>query len=106
MNNKENCNCNCSHQKHNSLNIFLLGVIVGAAIIFLFATKKGKKILKLISEEGLDNLTNLIKEDELDELLNEEENSSKEVPEEPVLKTDGEVKEVSPKKRRFFKKAK
>jgi gas vesicle protein len=104
MNNRENYN---QHQGSGFFNGFLLGIVVGAAIVFLVATKKGKKILKLISEEGLDSLENLIKEDELDELMNEENSIEKNgVPEEPILETNGENKETVAKKRRFFKRAK
>jgi len=62
-------NNNSRHHESKFFNGFLLGLIVGGAIVFLLATKKGKRILKLISEEGLDNLTNILenyeeKEDE------------------------------------------
>ena len=33
---------------------FLWGAIIGGGLVFLLATKKGKKILKMISEEGLE----------------------------------------------------
>lgn len=76
-------------------NGFLLGLIVGAAVVFLLATKKGKKILKLISEEGFDNLANIV-----EEYVNEDG--------EPVETVDGELKQeadvVKPKKR-FFRRA-
>ncbi|OGH04577.1 MAG: hypothetical protein A2W22_04915 [Candidatus Levybacteria bacterium RBG_16_35_11] len=98
-----------NHRPHHSG--FWLGVIVGAAIVFLFATKKGKKILKLISEEGAERLSRMVENQELEEeedsLINDEE----QIPEEPIIKTNGEVSSadeqgVRSKKRRFFKRSK
>jgi len=34
-------------------NGFILGLIVGAALVFFLFTEKGKKLLKMISEEGI-----------------------------------------------------
>jgi hypothetical protein len=42
--------------KKPSSNAFILGMIVGGAIVFLLGTKKGRKILKELSEKGLDAL--------------------------------------------------
>ena len=59
-------------------NGFLLGLLVGAALVFLFGTKKGKKLLKAISEEGAENISNILekadksanlKDEELDEIV-------------------------------------
>lgn len=88
MNNQDN------HNPHHTG--FWLGVIVGAAIVFLIATKKGKRILKLISEEGMEKLTRMVEDREI-----EEEDTAFE---EPLIKTNGE--ELSPKKKRFFKRSK
>ena len=41
---------------------FILGLIVGAAVVFLFGTKKGKKLLKTITEEGVGSFSDLIEE--------------------------------------------
>ncbi len=38
---------------------FLIGVLIGAAIVFLFGTKKGKKLLDIVSEEGLEGILDL-----------------------------------------------
>lgn len=38
---------------------FLIGALVGGAVVFLFATKKGNKVLKAISENGIDGLTDI-----------------------------------------------
>src|SRR5258708_1533162 len=45
---------------------FVLGIVVGAALVFLFATKKGKRLLKLLSEEGLEGVSGI------EELITEE----------------------------------
>jgi gas vesicle protein len=58
---------------------FIIGALVGAAIVFFLGTKKGKKLLRIISEEGMDNLNNLIEKADkatgLDEVYEEEEPS-------------------------------
>lgn len=38
---------------------FLLGLVIGASLALLFATKRGRRILKALSEGGLDKLDNL-----------------------------------------------
>jgi hypothetical protein len=84
---------------------FILGAMVGAAIIFLLATEKGKKVLKVITDEGLKNLSDLIEESELeeDEVLEEVE-PVEEVVEEPK---DLEKEENPQKtKKRFFRRIK
>lgn len=43
---------------------FLLGLLVGAAVVFLLATKKGKRILEVISKEGIDNISDFLSEAE------------------------------------------
>jgi hypothetical protein len=90
-----------SRQGNNSFNTFLLGIIVGAAIVFLLGTEKGKKILKVISEKGLDNISNLLEEADkstnLDEVLEEENEVS---PKTELAKEDAGEK---PRVRRFFR---
>mgnify|MGYP001588353409 CR=1 FL=1 len=51
---------------------FLLGLLVGAAVVFLLGTKKGKRLLKAISEEGIDNISNILDEASKTEDLDEE----------------------------------
>lgn len=68
---------------------FLLGLLIGAAVVFLLATKKGKKFLKVISEEGIDNISNIL----------EEANNSQDPHDEAVEKTE----EVAPKREIAFK---
>lgn len=69
-----------SNRSNNSFGIFLFGALVGAAVVFLLATKKGKRILKIISEKGLDNLSDLLEKAEktvdLDEIIEEENEPS------------------------------
>ena len=54
---------------------FLIGALVGAAVVFFLGTKKGKRILKVISEKGLDNVTNILekvdKSTDLEEIFEE-----------------------------------
>jgi gas vesicle protein len=87
---------------NNFLGGFLLGVLVGAVIVFLLATKKGKKILKAISDDGLDNISGILekvnKTTGLDEMYDEEEP----VPQRRIIAVK-EVVEERPKTRRFFK---
>jgi gas vesicle protein len=67
----------------NFLSGFLIGALVGAAVVFFLGTKKGKRILKIISEKGLDNVSNILdkveKTADLEEVF-EEEPSLTEVP--------------------------
>lgn len=93
------------HKGGHFSNGFLLGAIVGAAVVFLTATDKGKKVLKIITDEGLKSLSDLIEESDFgdDEVLEEVE------PVEEVVEEskDLEGKEVPQKpKRRFFRKVK
>lgn len=50
---------NTSQQSGGFMNGFLLGIIVGGAVIFLFVTKKGRKLLKVLTEEGFDGISQL-----------------------------------------------
>lgn len=57
---------NNNHSHGGNFNTFLWGLILGAGVVFLFGTKKGKQILKTISAEGLE-FKELFKEEEGDE---------------------------------------
>jgi hypothetical protein len=61
------------HTTGSFFNGFLIGLIVGAGLVYLLTTKKGKKILKSLSEDGLDKITNL------DELMKRFEKVTEEV---------------------------
>lgn len=52
---------------------FLLGAIIGGAVVFFLGTEKGKKLLKTITDEGLENISDLkdFVEDGLEEKVNE-----------------------------------
>lgn len=94
---------------------FLLGLLVGAAMVFFLGTKKGKQILKSISEEGWEGFS------ELEELLTDEDAEFEEATPTKTKKTDEVYEEVhvsnghagstvhhrsrlTPKPRRFFRK--
>jgi hypothetical protein len=87
---------------NNSSGGFLLGVLVGAAIVFLLGTEKGKRILKIISEKGVNNISNMLEEAGrsagLDEIAEEESEVSLE--ENLTTKENAEDK---PKVKRFFR---
>lgn len=58
-----------NHHGPGFMNGFFLGIIVGAAIVFLIGTKKGKKILKMLTESGIEGVS------DLEEMLSENEES-------------------------------
>ena len=57
---------NNEHKGGGFLAGFFWGVVIGAALVFLLGTKKGKRLLKVISEEGLE-LSELFGADEVEE---------------------------------------
>ena len=84
------------------LNGFLLGVLIGAGIVFVLNTRKGKKLLKLISEDGLDNLLERLRS-EGESLL--QDDFEGDIPETPTEVKSG-LNEVERKPiivRRFFR---
>ncbi len=102
MDNNNN-NSTTSGQQGNFFSGFLLGALVGAAVVFLLGTKKGKKLLKAISEEGIDNISNILEEasktEDLDQAVEEEK-------EEILPKREFAIRERPidrPKVRRFFR---
>lgn len=48
-----------NHNSNGFGNGFLLGCIVGAAVVFVLFTKKGKKLLKALTEEGIEGISGL-----------------------------------------------
>lgn len=86
---------------NNFFSGFLLGVLVGAGLVFLLGTKKGKKLLKVISEKGLDNVSNILKDEGVamdpDETYEDDE---KNPPKKEVTVSDTKEK---PRVRRFFR---
>lgn len=89
---------------NNFFSGFLLGALVGAAIVFLLGTKKGKKILKAISEEGSENITNLLNKIDKSVDLQEEvfEEDDDVILSENTSAEENVVKE-KPKVKRFFR---
>lgn len=67
------------------INGLVLGVIIGAGLVFLFCTKRGKQVLKAITENGVESFSDLT-----DILQNTEFEDEEEFPQ------DGEV--ITPKK--------
>ena len=99
---------NNPHHDNKFFNGFLIGLVLGAAIVFLFATKRGKKILKLISEEGFESITNVLEEIEEEEMVDQDfvedvPKSEQSVNKETRSQNDDELK---PKKKRFFRRIK
>ena len=101
-----------SGQEGKFFNGFLLGLVVGALVVFFLGTKKGKKIWKAITEKGIDNFSNLLDEAEknvdLDEVVEKvSETKPGRQKEEFLQKREFAVKErfieERPKVRRFFR---
>lgn len=108
-----------SGRGNNFFSGFLLGALIGAAAVFLFGTKKGKRILKAISEEGSGNISRIVSklEKSVDlegESLDDEPSFAEASTFAPasVDKSAGKgtdkikeeiIKEEKPKVRRFFK---
>lgn len=111
-----------SGQGNSFFSGFLLGFLIGAFVVFLLGTKKGKKLLKAISEGGQDNISNILDEAnksvDLDEVVEDEPSLAKastdaeamvdksEQRKEFVRKREFAIKEQTiekPKVRRFFR---
>lgn len=75
---------------------FFLGVIVGGLIVYLFATKRGRKILKELSENGFDLIESFEEDNAVNEYISEDKGDNH------AYSTDesGNGKSL---KRRFFK---
>ncbi len=84
---------------NNFFSVFLLGVLVGAAVVFLLGTKKGKRLLKAISEEGAENISNIL--EKVDKSVNLDEVS--ETSEELNSQEEISIEKTKPKARRFFR---
>lgn len=90
-------------EKKNSSH-FLLGLVVGGALVYLLSQEKGRKILKQVSEEGFSALEQYLQE-EVIEKAEAPHNVQNEVPVE-----EGVVEEPQPQpqhhsrsRRRFFR---
>jgi len=96
-----------NNSNNNFFSGFLLGVLVGAAAVFLLGTQKGKKLLKTISEEGAGNISELLNRvdngESLDEIAAEEEDSFSAPIREFGVESRTPPEKVKPKIRRFFR---
>ncbi len=94
-------NKNNNNSGSNFFSGFLLGVVVGAAVVFLLGTKKGKRLLKAISEEGLDNISNILEEADGTTGLKTNKEDEKITPKRKIIVR--ETAEEKPRVRRFFR---
>lgn len=91
-------------------NGFILGLIIGGGVVFLFGTRTGKNLLKKFSEEGWGGLTEMLEEVDLGE-YEEEPAEETETVSTNHENANGELKEEMPEevkvvsKKRFFKKS-
>ena len=104
MNNKQQTS---SGQDGKFFSGFLFGLLVGAAIVFLLGTQKGKRLLKTISEEGADNISEILNRVDKDKNLNEmvAEEAEDEDTSVREFKEEGRILEerAKPRVRRFFR---
>lgn len=79
-------------QKQGGGNGFILGVLLGAAIVLLFTTKKGRAILRDVSDKVINKLSHLDdlanKADDKIDLIKEEFAAAFEEEEEEYIKTE------------------
>ena len=89
---------------HGFLTGFIFGALIGGVVVFLLATKKGRKIMKIISEEGLDRVSKF--EGKVEEYIDDD--YSDDVVEDAVLNDEMEkehpVRKAATRARRFFRK--
>ena len=90
------------HNGSGFMNGLLLGVIIGAALVFFLGTKKGKKLLQAITDEGFEGMGEL-KALLTEDMDVEEEEASVEMPVHPDM--SDETRPTS-KVKRFFKRKK
>lgn len=85
---------------------FIWGAVIGAGIVFLLGTKKGKKLLKTISEEGISSLSDLLEQTEESE-YDVSNNSNQEQEKKTNGELNHEIKEENkkPSIRRFFRRS-
>lgn len=83
-------------EKNNNFSSLVIGVIIGAAITYLFTTKKGQKIKDHLAKEGKHLL-----EDVADIASEMEENVTQKV-EEAASEVPKHIEQIQKKGRRFF----
>lgn len=86
---------------NNFFSGFLLGVLVGAGLVFLLGTKRGKKLLKMLSEKGLDNVSNILKDEDV--TMDPDESYGDSGENTPKKEATAKDVEGKPRVRRFFK---
>jgi len=95
---------NNNNSNSNFFSGFLLGLLVGGAIVFLLGTEKGKKLLKTISENGLGNNSNIF--DDVNKSEDSDE-ATKKPRKENIQKREFAIKEQlieeKPRVRRLFR---
>jgi hypothetical protein len=97
---------NENHNSHFSSG-FLIGLIIGAGIVFLLGTRTGKNLLKILSDQGIEGLVNLLDEYDFSDLEEDGEKLAQQEEYEQLetnAKIDGHSGETT--KRRFFKRFK
>lgn len=96
---------------------FLLGIMVGAAAVFLFGTKTGKNLVKILSEQGLSGISDILQEYNLGNLEEDDLEDQDEAFEEPIdaqynsknheeKVSTSQNSEEKPSKKRFFRRVK
>ncbi|MBI3070209.1 MAG: hypothetical protein HYY87_02795 [Candidatus Levybacteria bacterium] len=92
---------NSNNSNGGFVNGFLWGAIIGASVVFLLGTKKGKRLLKTVTEEGLEGVSGL------KELVEEYSGDEEEEPEKGLNGEKEEEKSFTQgfgrRARRFFK---
>jgi len=100
--------------KNNSLTALVAGVVIGAAVTYLFTTKEGRKLKDKLIEEG-SHLIDKVKEglEEVEEevedkgkqavkTIESQAQSAKETVEEAVSEIPKHIEQVQKKGRKFF----
>lgn len=111
----------CQQHDHSGsfMNGFLMGAIIGAAVVFFLFTEKGKKLLETIIAEGSDGFSELqaLIQEEMDdededqpvETVSKSVHAADHASREALKHTVTDVLEtapVAPRVKRFFKRAK
>lgn len=97
---------NNNKPNNNFFSGLLLGALIGAALVFLLGTEKGKKILKAISEEGEGKISNILDKIESSVDLEDESLEDEKIvaPKRKIAeKVEKVVVEVKPRVKRFFR---
>lgn len=94
-----------SETKDNNLGNLIAGIIIGAAVTYLFTTKNGRKIKDRLLIEGeklLEDLSEIAAESEIGEELENKKEEVLEKVEETVSEVPEHIEQIQKKGRRFF----